>query len=877
MNCCSEFKVALILLLGLFSSELMKAQVVGKDTLLNDTLPGGMMKEEQNLSEVTVTAVVRKNTEAAAIQLARKSNVIETNISAQEILKTQDSNVGEVLRRVPGVSLIDGRFVMVRGLAERYNNVWMNGGAVPSSEADTRAFSFDIVPSSQIDNISITKTPVAEYPADYTGGFIIVDTKEIPSENFFDISLGTNFNTATSFHDYKYYKGSPTDFLGFDNGKRQLRDGMEMVFTGFPDVAKSVDLLRNNFDNDWHVYSKKPVGDLRFSSGFGRRWRQNGHQLGMTASLNYSSSTRTYTDMTNNLFGLYDVLKDQSSYFRQATDDQYNRFARIGTLLNFTYLSPSGKSKYQLKNLFNQIGTKRYTRRRAIGAQLDKQNSAEYYYQSRMIYVAQLIGKHSMRENSLDWNLGYAFSNRVIPDRKRYMLTDQGSEIDQIELYSGNNLERQWTDLNENTVSASVNDKQILEFSNWKPELKFGAYGEYRYRNYLTRDLFYQWHPQQHAKLPDNFRTMPIEDLLSEEQYMGADGIYMLEDRKRRNDYQGKRGVLAGYLSALLPIGRLSVLAGLRYEHDYLELISNTRDDIKSELSHTYHDGRFYPSVNATYKFSDRHQLRLSYGNSVNRQEFREIAPSQYYDFDKDAAIQGNADLRTSHITNVDLRYEFYPGYSEMVSLALFYKYFDSPIEWTYTLSGGTDVIYSFQNAKSAGSYGIELDFKKKLDFIGLKYFSWSFNGALIRSKVDFEKGGNQPNRPMQGQSPYLVNTGLFYNNYRVGLDIAVLYNRIGRRIVGVGITEGSEPGDTNSRVPDSYEMPRDMLDVSLSKSFGQHWKVKFNVKDLFAQNIRYIEFVHATFPDGTTRDIEQTVREYRPGRNFGLSAVYNF
>ena len=158
-----------------------------------------LLPDEKQLKEVVVTAVEQRSTEAAMVEVAKNSEVIVSNVSAQEISKTQDTNAGEVIRRVPGVSLIDDKFVMVRGLSQRYNNVWVNGGAVPSSEADSRAFSFDIIPSSQIDNLTIVKSPSAEYPADYSGGFIIVNTKEIPATNNLTFSLGGNWNTSTVF------------------------------------------------------------------------------------------------------------------------------------------------------------------------------------------------------------------------------------------------------------------------------------------------------------------------------------------------------------------------------------------------------------------------------------------------------------------------------------------------------------------------------------------------------------------------------------------------------------------------------------------------------------------------------------------------------
>ena len=148
--------------------------------------------DQQTLSEVKVTGVRRHNTQMAMIAQAKESRLVVNNISAQEIKKTQDNNAGEVIKRIPGVSLIEDKFVMVRGLSQRYNNVWINGGAVPSSEADSRAFSFDIIPSSQIDHLVIVKSPSPEYPADFSGGFIQINTKDIPTENRWGVSVGGN-------------------------------------------------------------------------------------------------------------------------------------------------------------------------------------------------------------------------------------------------------------------------------------------------------------------------------------------------------------------------------------------------------------------------------------------------------------------------------------------------------------------------------------------------------------------------------------------------------------------------------------------------------------------------------------------------------------
>ena len=840
-----------------------------------------LQPDEQQLKEVTVTAVERRNTDAAMIQVAKNSPVIVSNVSAQEISRTQDTNAGEVIRRVPGVSLIDNKFVMVRGLSQRYNNVWVNGGAVPSSEADSRAFSFDIIPSSQIDNLTIVKSPTAEYPADYSGGFIIVNTKEIPAENSFNIAVGGNWNTSSAFQNFSYSKGSGTDFLGFDNGLRSLNGGIHAALNpqlnanGKPVGDYATSLLGNGLNNDWLVKNRKPLGDLKLAASLNQRWMLGGRTLGMLAALNYTNEYRTYENMENNLYGIYDAANDKPNYLRHSVDDQYNNNVRLGAMLNFTFLSKDGNHKYQLKNIFNQLATSRYTWRDGVSAQSNLERSAEYYYRSRTTYNGQLTGKHTFTSDALDWSIGYAYANRHLPDRRRYLI-DDALESGVYALSTGNDISREWTQLDEHILSLGVNDKHHFKFGNFEPDLQVGAYGEYRTREYQTRNFIYNWNVSDN-NMPSDFRHSDIPTLLSSEANMGYDKLYLLEEKQMRNNYRGHNTLGAGYLALSLPFGKLGIHAGVRFEHNDMELISNSRDYEKSESSRHYKTDDVFPSLNTTYKINDQHQVRLSYGRSINRPEFREVSSSVYYDFDLASNVQGNTELKNCYVDNLDLRYEWYPSRGELISLAVFYKHFDSPIEWTYTVAGGTDLIYSYKNAKSANNYGVELDIRKNLGFIGLKDFSWSFNGALIKSKVQFEKGAKEEDRPMQGQSPYLINTGIFYKNAPLKMDIALLYNRIGKRIIGVGRSEGSTGDDSNSRVPHSYEMPRNTIDFSLAKKFGEHLELKLNVRDLLAEKIYYKQFADVTYSDGSKKEVEEIARCYKPGRNIGLQAIYKF
>lgn len=834
-----------------------------------------MEMDTEMLAAGAVSGVKRSDTEIATVQAGKFSSVIVSNISSQEIARSQDSNASEVVKRIPGVSVIEDKFVMVRGLSQRYNNVWINGGGVPSSEADSRAFSFDIIPSSQIDNLEIVKVPAPEYLSDYSGGFILINTKEIPEKNAFSLSIGTSVNDASAFRDFITYGRQPLDFLGFGAGSRSIKGGF---FAEMPRTDNKISLSQSGLSNDWSTRSLKPLGDLKLSASLSRSWKVRGHRMGLTALAAYSNDYRTYLDMQNNLFGVYNKKDGESTVLRNSVDDQYGNNVRLSGMVNFTLLSKNGNHKYRFKNIFNQAGTDRYTFRRGVNPQSDREESAEYYYQSRSIASSQITGTHSFGKNTLDWKTGFSYSNRLLPDRRRYVVSDiktSSSSEQRLGLLTGHNVNREWTKLDEYIVSQALNYSRDLQFGGWEPTFKAGLFGEYRTRQYFTREFTYNWDAEN--SLPEGFQFMDMQELLSNSANFGPDRLYLSESPKMTNSYGGKNYLETAYVAAKLPFGKFSAYLGLRYEYDLMELISNTNDYYISPNSDFYPGSDFFPSINLTYKFNEAHQLRASYGKSINRGEFRERSFSTFYDFDLASFVKGNFELRSCHIDNADLRYEYYPSNGEIVSVAAFYKYFDSPIEWTYTVEGGTDLQYSFMNALAANNYGIELDIRKDLSFMGLEGFRWSFNGALIKSRVLFEPGSAERDRPMQGQSPYLVNSGLFYTNKALKLNLSILYNRIGKRIIGVGRSLGVSSTGEKTDVPDSYEMPRDVLDISLSKAFGKHIELKLGLKDVLGQRVSYKQFEEFTDADGKPQTVEQTVRDYYPGRNFSFALTYIF
>lgn len=300
-----------------YQSEMKEVKVTNNNQYIEIRLN----PDNATLNNVTVLGEARHNTEFALVREQQQAHVTMISVSEQQIKRTQDKDASEVIRRIPGISIIDEKFVMVRGLAQRYNNVWMNGCAVPSSEADQRAFSFDIIPSSQIDNLKVMKSAAPEFPADFSGGFIMVNTKDVPTSNSWSINSGGSYNDQTHLMEQSYYQGSSSDLLGFDNGKRSLRNG---IHTTLRTQGNGYSLLNNGLSNDWKVKSLKPVADMSLSGSLAQRWHTDGGQtLGLNASINYSNSYRTLTDVVNNLFGAYDATHDRSNYLRRATNNQY--------------------------------------------------------------------------------------------------------------------------------------------------------------------------------------------------------------------------------------------------------------------------------------------------------------------------------------------------------------------------------------------------------------------------------------------------------------------------------------------------------------------------------------------------------------------------
>ncbi|MCX6335437.1 MAG: carboxypeptidase-like regulatory domain-containing protein [Bacteroidia bacterium] len=856
----------------------------GKTTIVKAEMESAM----QALADVNVTAVRRTNTEISMITDIKSSSFVSTGISGQQISKSLDKDASEVVKRVPGITIMENRFLVVRGLSQRYNNVWLNNAATPSSEADVKAFSFDIIPSAMIENIMIFKSPAAELPADFSGGFVKITTKNMPDKNSAFISYGTGFSEGSTFNTFYTGVSVKTDWLGFDNGSRSLPADMPLHLNEYesatnPSIRERITTLGRELNNSWEASQATAIPDQKLMVGVNRRKEFGNISLGNTTALNYSFSNSS-DEIFHNDYSIYDFTGDKPSYLNQFIDEQYSRSARI-SLLNNTSVLLGKSTKLELRNLVNQSGTFRYSLRNGREWYNDGRyiRSEEQRYVSRLVYSGQLAGEHTFKGEStkLDWVLGYAYSNKKEPDTRRFRyIRDQVDTsrymllfADQADLSSQS---RMWIDLVEHTTSGSVNFTRKLIINSFMPEIKTGLYYEQKQRSFNARNFGYA---KGSSASVFGQTTLAVSGIFNDANLNLTDGIKLMEVTSLSDSYTASNLQMAGYLTAKIPAGpKVNIYAGMRIERNRQTLSSFKQGStIRVEVDRDTIN--LFPSANITYNISDKSLIRTAYGMSVNRPEFREIAPFYYVDFEMNAGIYGAPQIRQAYIHSFDLRYELYPKSGEIFNIGAFYKKFINPIE--QVILGNSPTQYSFENVKSAYTAGLEAEMRKSLGFIrGMDGFTMVVNSSVISSRVQFEQSALARNRPLEGQSPFIVNAGLFYQTKNNDLMVSLLYNVIGKRIVAVGRPSPNMWED----IPDIYEMPRNVLDLTFSKIIGKKIEIKGGIKDILNEKVKYVQTIDALvdmdiYSNGATTgmkqfDRQQFTKSWYPGRYFSLGVT---
>jgi TonB-dependent receptor len=834
-------------------------------------------EDATELQEIVVSGTREINNDFALIDAIRENKLVVSGISAAQITRLPDRDAAQVMQRVSGVTISDNRFVLVRGVPERYNQVMINGVVGPSTEIDRRSFSFDLIPAGAIDQILLYKSGAGELPGDFAGGIIRVITKRPSSEPFINFGISAGFRTNTTNEDFISSDGSATDRLGFDNGFRDIPEYFPST-RSLKNSARSSTLrqragrsLTNNFD-----YNTRPaLPDAALNLSFAQPFNIGRIKLSNITVLSYSNS---YQHSTVD-FRRYNSFEGGNTVERFSYQDEfYANDVKINAMQNWL-IDFSDRFKIEFKNLFVQVGEDETTIRRGTDfyqlSNYDRQNYA-YHYLGRRILSSQLEGQHLLGRNkttSVNWAFGLNQVTRNEPDYRRFRtLRDkayQGTEEPFLMQLppAGNLFEtgRFWSELKDEGYAHALNiekkfgnrdDKRVASF-------KAGYYGEMKSRSFDARYINYLF--PGGSEIGESLRALPLDRIFAPVNIKTEDGFVIEEGTTPQDSYQGENTLVAGYVSGAVPIGKFDISLGFRGEYNTQQLTSesNTGEMIRV-------DNPVFaplPMLNLAYNLSERSLLRMAYSRTVNRPEFRELAPFLYYQFEYEAGIFGNPDIKTAFIHNVDLRWEMYPNPGELVSIGAFYKDFTDPIETYLQVTTETPQMY-FGNAQSARSAGVEVEFRKSLASLGVNKFlrntSVNVNASWINSEVNIGPGASNQiqKRPLQGQSPYVINTGLYYSDEETGLSANVAYNVFGPRIFSVG----------DKVFPSWWELPRHSLDLQLAKIWKNRLETKFNVQN--ALNAAY-RLYQDNNNDNKIGDEEAVIQRYQVGTQFSLGISY--
>jgi TonB-dependent receptor len=821
----------------------------------------------QDLNEVEVVVTLNKENNTALVLQQKNNASVSDGVSAETIKRTPDRNTADVLKRVSGVTIQDDKFVIVRGLNERYNASYLNGTPLPSTEADKKAFAFDLFPSNMLDNIVVNKTATPDMPSEFAGGIVQVNTKSIPEKNFVSFSGGLGFNTITTGKVKTIYDGGKYDKFGFDDGSRNLPANVpafedKATWITTPDQAR----VATYFKNDWAYKQSKfaPNSNFQFASGYNFKLKERDF-LGVIFSLGYNSTQNLYTRLRQE----YDILSITGENTSQPQVDQKSvntvnqTQTSTGALLNLTCKINSNNS-ISFKNMATGAADNRFItaiNTFTLGAPgLINRNNSRFFTANKII-SSQLNGEHFIpaAKIKVSWIGGQSAVERSIPNL-RFTSYSKSDHILPFDPAEGPNLKdtvyradissttgpnysgyRVYSKSNETIKSLRLDVSRLFKITeNLKVDLKVGGMTQDRTRQFNIRQFgLDQFQLTSQGIYKDDSLLYLPEDKIFAEQNMSVTpvqtgGFKLAEITKYDDAYNAISKLNAYYgMAEIKYTEKLRLIGGVRYESYMQKLTIKERYADSVYVNSTVND--LLPSVNFIYNINEKLGVRLAYYKTLNRAEFRELAVTNWYDPETRLSVAGNSGLTRCYIQNFDSRFEIYPGRGQLFTISGFYKYFDTPIE-RYMLAGNEHQIY-YRNANFAKVYGGELEYRVNLGSI-LKKDSIKFlnnlnlfsNLSLIKSEVNV-KGINDKvpdTRTMQGQAPFIINAGISYIDNINNFSITGMVNRVGERIYVVG----------SDQIADRWENARTVVDLQLTKSFLKNrLDIRFNIKDLLHQN----------------------------------------
>ncbi|MEC8022448.1 MAG: TonB-dependent receptor [Myxococcota bacterium] len=822
-----------------------------------------------DLGVMVVTAPRIEGSTLSLLQERKDAKAVADIIGAEQMAKSGDTTAAAALRRVTGVTLVGGKFVYVRGLGERYSATLLNGAMLPSPDPERRVVPLDLFPAGVLESVVIQKTWSPDRPGEFGGGSVQLRTRTFPQEFKAKVgfSLGGQFGTWLGKVQRGDESGS-TDFLGIDDGTRAMPQSLISASENSKLIPGSrfkegyspeeLEAFGEALSNNWKLRNDTlAMPNMKLNTSIGDSFSVGKDtRLGYLASVAWSNAHTFIENEVQNTFAWSDANQEVAPL---------NSF-KLDTYTNTVSLTALGSvgvevgENHQIRALGMVTRTTDNEIRTQEGFGWDADGDMRvrrFWWLERMLAVGQLTGHHewpSVQSLALDWRYTVAGAYRDEPDRRtvRY----DYDETRDVWFFSNSPDGNQRVRSGLEDLAHDIGVDMSVNFDQWgglKSSVDWGGNLVIKDRQVDTRRYSYV----QKGALPPDALLLEPEDLLSPE-YIGPGQFQIQEQTQPTDNYNAGFLLAGGYATLDLPLSEsVSLNTGLRIEYwdqTVSTFVPFDEDSVSETRKHTLD---VLPSAAFRWDIRDDMVMRFGFSRTASRPDFREMSEASFQAVAGGAVWRGNPEVDAATLTHADVRWEWYPTKGQSISLGGFYKHFDNPIE--VVVRPGTELVVSVANVPVAHSAGVEFDFRTSLDFIhgSLRDLYLSGNASYIFSQIDLS--GSQTTqttleRPLQGQSPWVVNAQLSYENVEIGTNVNLLYNVYGRRIVGVG-TLG---------LPDTYEEPFHQMDVV----FRQKLPLKFAI----TLKLRNLLNLHAR-----TRLLDKTVRRFLRGRTFSLGLSKSF
>jgi len=841
----------------------------GETTSLDVTLA----EQTAQLDEVIVEAEASRSSEAGLLKQRARAASVSNAIGAEEISRAGAGNVADAMSKVTGASIVEGKYVNVRGLQGRYVQTQLNGSSLPSTDPDGESVALDLFPSNLVENVVTSKSFTPDKPGDFTGGAVNVSTKSFPSEFFFNASISSSYNSAVGLNGTVL---QPTG--GLESVPSVVGDEIPTLSAAFNDeqAAQRLDDVTSAFGTKIAPVTADAVVNRSGELSFGNQFTVfDDRAIGVIASASYDRSYSGYTDGKTARF--QQTATDVEELQATARFDETQKgtqTTQYGGLFGLS-VQPNPQNEIGAQILYNANNEE--TARFDTGLLPRDQLPGTFQTRTlqtieRSILSGELNGSHQIGEGKrpvrIEWKSSLSEANRDEPDFRVFSNNFEvsGSDTTYSIVRSVYNpaVSRYFRTLNEQIFANNLS----VEFPLSTATVKVGGAYNFKEREYEERRYDHVEDLTSVARFqgdPNGYITDQA-GLIGEQNGLNRFGTYIEDQFQLDNNYDAEQTVGAGFAMVDLPIPGLSgvkFIGGARVEYTDQSIVT------AADTEGNFDQLDILPSANVVWALQENMNVRAAYGRTIARPTFREFTPAETFNFIGDYIVRGNPDLDRTTVNNIDLRWEWFVRPGEVVSVSGFYKQMDGPIERTIDPTATSNVTVTYENKDEAEVFGVEIEARKRLDFLheSLQYFQIGGNLTLTQSSVTRDSleivaiGGFRDNpsdtRQLQGQSPYIVNLNAGYENPESGTSINVFYNRFGDRLDTV----------TRNGV-DLYEQGRNVVDILASQRLYRGLTFKASVKNLLDEN----EVISQSFRGN------EFVNDIRPlGRSISLGVSYDF